>query len=222
MSRFGIPGLLISAVVLLAAESSWAQPAPQPTTYKLTGLSDFERGCFPPCLCPIMVGTDLVGTFDLVFDRFDGLFWHYDVTDVNWTATLLGAPWLPISGAGSYRVGGEFASMHQLELDLTVGTEPVEHFDSGLIVGGGTFPTIDLVISINGIWCFDTVMTVHANPLGDINGDGLVDQADRLLFVDVLLGVDSDPDHVAAADLNLDGAANGADVPAFVKALTRG
>ena len=208
-----------AAAILFAGPAiGRGQPGEPPTTYKLNRHSTYQYGCFPPCLCPIMDQAPLVGTFDLVFDRFDGLFWHYDVTVMNWTA-LHGAPGLPVSGSGTYRVGGEFASMHQLELDLVVGSEPVQHFDSGLVVGGHNFPTMDIVVSVNGIWCLDTVLEVFANPLGDIDGDGDVDRADLDLFVEVLLGTDVDPDHVDAADLNIDGRADGRDVTIFVDVL---
>lgn len=54
---------------------------------------------------------------------------------------------------------------------------------------------------------------------GDLDGDTLVTMADVPLFVDVLLGNDPDPDHLSRADINCDGAANGADVQAFVERL---
>ncbi|MFQ5493828.1 MAG: dockerin type I domain-containing protein [Phycisphaerae bacterium] len=54
---------------------------------------------------------------------------------------------------------------------------------------------------------------------GDINGDGVADMGDVPLFAGVLIGIDTDPNHMAAADMNGDGGADGLDVPLFVAAL---
>jgi len=53
----------------------------------------------------------------------------------------------------------------------------------------------------------------------DIDGDGVADLEDVTVFVNVLLGLDVDPDHVAASDVNLCGAADGLDVQPFVGLL---
>lgn len=34
-------------------------------------------------------------------------------------------------------------------------TEPVEHFDSGLVTGSKEFPLVDITISIHGMFCVD-------------------------------------------------------------------
>ncbi len=83
------------------------------TLYMLDDGSTYQHGCFPPCLCPLLEEADLRGTFELTFIGFDGLFWNYAVTDVAWTASL-GDPGLPIAGSGTYKVGGEFVSAHEL------------------------------------------------------------------------------------------------------------
>lgn len=54
---------------------------------------------------------------------------------------------------------------------------------------------------------------------GDIDGDGDVDLGDRDLFIDVLLGTNANPNHMARADMNGDGAADGRDCPRLVSAL---
>jgi len=59
----------------------------------------------------------------------------------------------------------------------------------------------------------------EAPVFGDLDGDGAVTSADVPIFVDVLLGNDTDPQHVAAADLNVSGTADGDDVQAFVDLL---
>jgi len=58
---------------------------------------------------------------------------------------------------------GEFALQQQLSLDLQVGGDKVQHFDSGLVTGPAPFPEIKATISVNGQVCFDTVFEVSAS-----------------------------------------------------------
>jgi hypothetical protein len=53
----------------------------------------------------------------------------------------------------------------------------------------------------------------------DLDGDGDVDPDDVDTFVNVLLGQDTDPHHVAASDINQSGAADGQDIQPFVNLL---
>src|SRR2546430_7065633 len=48
-----------------------------------------------------------------------------------------------------FRSGGEVAVRQQLSLSLRVGDGEPAHFDSGLAEGGGEFPRIDILISVN-------------------------------------------------------------------------
>lgn len=137
----------------------------KPVIYRVEKGSTYQQGCFPPCLCPILDAAPVRGTFTLTFAGFDGLFTTYKVTDVNWTASL-GDPELRITGSGTYTIGGEFAVQQRLELDLKVGDQPVQHFDSGLVTGGTVpFPGIDLRVSLHGEYCVDTVIEVNARPV---------------------------------------------------------
>ncbi len=54
---------------------------------------------------------------------------------------------------------------------------------------------------------------------GDIDGDGDVDLADGAVLVDVLLGLDIDPQHAAQSDINQDGTPNGLDIQPFLDAM---
>jgi hypothetical protein len=158
--------LAIPALVMLsgAVVPAWSQSSTNaPVLYELTGTSTFQRGCFAPCECPVTSELPLVGTFKLLLVSVDPLFKVYSVTDVSWNVAFADAT-LHISGAGTYRVGGEFALTNQLELDLLVGDQQTQHFDSGLVPGGSGFPSIHIVISANNMTCFDTVMTVDARP----------------------------------------------------------
>jgi hypothetical protein len=99
---------------------------------------------------------------------FDGRFYTYDVTEVNWIVTVNNTAIL-VTGSGSYRRGGEFVLQQELSLDLQMGEGgPVEHFDSGLVTvskpSSLPFPHIQLTISTNGQVCFDSVFKVSASP----------------------------------------------------------
>ena len=134
------------------------------TLYRLNQDSTFQQGCFAPCLCPIMVAVPVKGTFVLTPTGFDGLFDTYAVTDVNWLVSIGGTE-TTVTGSGTYKIGGEFALQQQLTLDLQVGADKVQHFDSGLVTGPAPFPDIKVTISVNGQVCFDTVFDVSASPV---------------------------------------------------------
>lgn len=156
---------VVVAILSLGAWTAFAQvPSEAPTIYRLNPISTFQQGCFPPCLCPVLLAGGVRGTFVLTPTGFDGLFNNYAVTDVNWTATE-GDDDVRITGSGTYKVGGEFAVQQQLTLDLTVGARPIQHFDSGLVPGGGQFPDINVPVSLHGQQCFDTVVVVDASPV---------------------------------------------------------
>ncbi len=56
-------------------------------------------------------------------------------------------------------------------------------------------------------------------PTGDPNADGVLNGRDIRTFVDVLLGIDTNPSHVTGADMNCDSLLNFEDVQALVAAL---
>jgi hypothetical protein len=141
-----------------------------PTFYVLDEGSTFDYGCYGPCKCPIFT-RPLRGRFELKHAGVDPLYDNYEVTNVKWQVVGRDAR-VDIGGSGKYRVGGEFAIQHQLSLNLKVGDHPEQHFDSGLIPGGGEFPKIDISISVRGkMACFDTVIHVIAVPVvADVDG----------------------------------------------------
>jgi hypothetical protein len=117
-------------------------------------------------MCPIQMTQPLEGSFALI-ERTSGppgLFREFDIRAVRWSVER-GTERIPITGSGRYRVGGEVAVTQQLELDLQIAGGPVQHFDSGLAPGGGDFPAIDVRVSVNGEFCYDTVLDVVAAPL---------------------------------------------------------
>jgi len=104
------------------------------------------------------------GTFVLTPDGSDGLLEKYVVNEVNWIVKLPDGE-VRITGSGTYRVGGAVSVQQQLSLDLRVGSDPVQHFDSGLVAGGADFPRIAVTVSIHGQYCFDTVIGLDASPV---------------------------------------------------------
>jgi len=157
--------VLISAGFALAiGEASAQTDATSPTIYRLNAGSGFQQGCFPPCLCPLLQGANVRGTFTFTPKGSDGLFNRYTVDDVTWIVSV-GDRELLVTGSGTYTIGGEFAVQQQLVLDLKVGDDPVQHFDSGLAPGSAQFPDINVTISIHGQVCFDTVFLVDASPV---------------------------------------------------------
>lgn len=149
-------------------------PAPAPTIYRLNGDASYQQGCFPPCLCPIMVAQNVRGTFMLTAIPIDPstlppagfIMQSFNVTDVNWTVSLSDSE-LRITGSGTLTFISGIINQDptmQLQLDLQVGDQPTQHFDSGQ-VAGSTLPDINLAISINGMFCFDTAIVVSASPV---------------------------------------------------------
>ena len=139
----------------------------RPKTYGLDTISTFQRGCFPPCMCPVMESNPVKGTLVLVPGRATGGYRNYAVKSVNWVMVLPDQrQTLAITGSGTYRItDGAGAHVQQMTLDLRVGSEPTQRFDSGLVAGGNKFPNIDIVLSVHGVYCFDSVITLHARPL---------------------------------------------------------
>ena len=158
--------LTLRTLSALALALAGATPAlAQSVTYELHGSSRFLEGCYDPCDCALVAYEDLTGLFDLEFanstpDGFD----HYDVENVAWTLVLPDGPVL-VTGAGTYSIGGQFALTQRLQLILTVGSAGPEHFDSGFVLGGISFPVIDAAAAMNDFVCYDRVFDLNAAPL---------------------------------------------------------
>jgi len=160
-------GLLVCALAALFSAPAGAQPGLNGQLYRLERGSTFSRGCFSPCLCAIFRTEEIRGTYALTFDHSDPLFDYYSVDDVNWIVTI-GGQEVPITGSGTYRIGGKFALTHQMVLELAIGDENPQMFDSGLIPGGAEFPDIiNIVVSIDGMRCFDTVIDIRSSLAGE-------------------------------------------------------
>jgi hypothetical protein len=132
--------------------------------YMMTPKATYQEGCFPPCMCPIMIEQPVTGTFQLVYNGVDSTGVDtYAVEDVNWTVPFFN-PELRITGAGKYSIGSPspITLMQQrMELDLKVGDNEVAHFDSGW-VPLGDLSRLHVVVSMHNQFCFDRVVTIDA------------------------------------------------------------
>ena len=160
-----IPVLLAASASVLATQMVAAQASTfHSVDYRLDGGSIFQRGCFGPCGCPAGPILPIRGTFRLTPASADPLFEHYAVTNVDWTVSQPDGSTLSVVGSGTFKIGGEVAITEELSLDLVVGSDVVQHFDSGVVVAPVQFPLLDLTISIHGVYCYDTVIRVRARP----------------------------------------------------------
>ena len=157
-----VPFRLAAPALALLVWSSLAGAA-EPRPYSLRKDSEFEYGCFGPCACPILVRSGVGGAFLLSPRGYDGLFYVYDVTGVDWVIPDSGDG-VPVTGSGTYRIGGEFANQEQLTLTLQVDGRDPRVFDSGLVAKSNTFPAIEIDIAAHAATCFDTVFSVRAEP----------------------------------------------------------
>ena len=128
-----------------------------------TPQSSLQIGCQAPCECPILV-RPTYGSFELVLTGSDPLYTYYDV--LHYIASYNNGPGaVMITGSGHYKVGGEFALVQQMTLDLDIEGRPTGHFDSGLKPVGAPFPQIDISCAVHGFFCYDSVLTVAAQPV---------------------------------------------------------
>ncbi|MFQ5428700.1 MAG: FG-GAP-like repeat-containing protein [Phycisphaerae bacterium] len=96
-------------------------------------------------------------------------------------------------------------------------------------VGLGTATLVDEVVvrwpggamtrTLTNVPVNQTLPVYPPERLGDSDGNGVVDLSDVDDFVAVLLGSDTDPDHVALSDMNGDSSVDGGDLSAFVQQL---
>lgn len=152
------------AAWLLGAAPCAAVPATGGELYALiTPPSSLQVGCQGPCDCAI-VSFPTYGSFELVQTGFDSIYTYYAVE--GYIASFNNGPGaVSITGSGQYKIGGEFAVMQELTLDLEIEGHPTEHFDSGLKPVTVPFPQIDLACAAHGFSCYDSVLVVDAKPI---------------------------------------------------------
>ena len=134
-------------------------------TYQLTAESTYYEGCVSPCMCPVRIGGEIQGSFDLIETGADRWFKYYQADQINWMVSNSSGQVLhKISGKGSYKIGGDFALTHELILNLEIDGQAPAVFSSGLLPGGEEFPAIVLTID-RGTACYDIWMDILAKPI---------------------------------------------------------
>lgn len=164
LARRGIRWVPILLVLILLGAAHGRSPRVR--VYGLTTDSVYLAGCFPPLACPVGIFQELGGTFRLVRQprREGDPFKRFAVRDVFWLVRIGGQD-VPVTGSGRYQLGGELAIQQRLELDLRVGDQEVQHFDSGLVTPEPPgFPQIDVRVSIHGETGGDQVFDLRAVP----------------------------------------------------------
>ena len=136
--------------------------------YALGAGSTFQRGCWDPCDCPLGLELPMIGTFGLVPMQNDTtLGAEFAVVRINWNVLASNVTdGVPIKGAGKYRVEPDIMRQ-EMGLSLIVGDEPRARFGSGDVPLGVPPPAIDVVVSMNGMVCYDTVLHIVAEPVDD-------------------------------------------------------
>lgn len=164
---------IVALALLAAALPAAAQVLDRPTLYRLDRGSTFQRGCFPPCECPMMQTVPVTGTFRLELVSVGNVFDFYEVKGVRLTVRLSNTDTLRITGSGTYAVS-TIADLQRMELELAVGDEPPTVYRSDDVAGGAAFPRIAVPISIHGGFCHDTVIDLRARPARRLHVDSSV------------------------------------------------
>jgi len=159
--------LLVGACLALGTIAEGQGDLEPGTLYALGPSSSFQEGCFEPCLCPILLIDDLEGQFVLRSTGEDGKYRTYTVSDLYWKMQR-GQETVTISGSGTFRIGGDGALHQQLVLDLKVGGDPVERYDSGFVPAATDLPDIEVAVSRNGFYCYDRAFEVVATIRGPV------------------------------------------------------
>jgi hypothetical protein len=198
---------LIGPVAAACCAASLAQAQSPPVRYELNAGSRYlEEQCLPPCLCPWHeVRGPIEGSFTLTLVQRDPLFDHYRVSDIRWLVPVVPFP-TPIEGSGRYRIGGEFALVHEMVLELTINgrTVPVE---SGLVGVSSRWPSITIEVGSEQLGCNRWTLNLDASPADrcypdcdTATGVGVLDIFDFLCFQNAFAlqepyacGCDEDP-----------------------------
>ncbi len=145
-----------------------ASPVPprEVVCYRLGYPSTYQEGCWDPCDCPIIEPQPLRGSFALVELADHGTVIEYGVVNADWRVlSAFEPPSSRFDGFGRYtRISGVAGWIHRMELELSVDGEALTHFDSGLVNGSNAFPSIEILLSMNGLYCYDIALDIDARP----------------------------------------------------------
>ncbi len=134
---------------------------------------------------------------------------EYDVLSVGGTATLAGT--LDVSLIDGF-IPGDGDMFDIISYGARVGAFATVNLPCG--PSGACAPPVGLALDYEPAG----VTLAAAAPMpADLDGDGDVDESDLSLFIDVLLGLDTNPWRIAASDVNGSGEPDGLDVQGFVE-----
>jgi hypothetical protein len=156
-----LPLLVLLGVALLTTAPRCTK---QGRLYVLAEGSALSEGCFEgPCLCPISITTDLVGSFRLeeLPTMGPGPNRLFSVKDLSISVGSDPAP-REIRGGGLYQ-NDPVNGTQQLDLELSFDGGSLRDFGSGLVEDVAGFPEIDIEVR-EGLACFDTRLRLRALP----------------------------------------------------------
>lgn len=170
MQKLSIESLAVLVVLCVASPAATivaGEPATNnrsKTLYRLNADAQYLEGCSDPCACPISTSA-IAGTFLLGPEMIGDAFNFREVTEVNWIVTR-GNEQFTVTGSGGYYVSnwGE-PRFHSLDLNLSIDGGPITYFFSDLHEMTTNDGSIDLSVSMNGMYCLDIVIEVDASPV---------------------------------------------------------
>lgn len=201
------------SLVLLALASILTPAAGQAVYYDIDPATVMEADfCLGPCDCalPTLIGS-ATGQFTLRFDHADPLFDVYRVEGLVVSADIPDFHPIWLAGEGEYRIGGEFARLHQLRFDAELYGRGGEllRFDSGLVVADPRYPFPAVGIHVESerpeLGCIQIRLDLAAAPdacPADLDGSGDVGLADLAILLSEF-GRSGDATH-ADGDLDAD------------------
>jgi hypothetical protein len=161
--------LLLSTLLLVAVSASvpaQQQGATAGRIYRLDAQASYQEGCFDPCLCPLGESLVIHGAFVLGPPIAGNAVNFHRVRDIYWTVGDPLATLHTLTGRGSYRVTNNAQEpLHSLDLTLSVDGGEARQFFSDFVPVKNDGGSLDITVSLNGVFCKDTVIRVDAAPV---------------------------------------------------------
>lgn len=178
--------MLLSActvIASLALTSASSAVPPSSTTFYLRSGSAYQQGCFPPCACALMQQARMSGSFTLTpASSGDGT----DVFTVSDVSLRVIQPSRVLTGTGEYRRSGSLQTQSMvLSLRTNNAGEAQTFTGTGPLLTPTHADAIWLTLSINGQFCFDTVLKLRATKhRPDWNADGSLTPPDLFAYLE--------------------------------------
>lgn len=133
--------------------------------YRLDADASYQQGCFDPCDCPLGEPVVTRGAFVLGPPIPGNVVDFHRVTQIFWTVGDPLDTLHTLTGTGTYRLTNYGPPQsHSLDLTLSVdGGEP-QHFFSDFVPADNGAESLQIPVSLNGVFCKDTVIRVNATP----------------------------------------------------------